>query len=284
MRRIYFGNPGTGSDDQDDPIFGLGYEEIDQRGRPVPGTFVDITRFDPAQQICLPLGPGNSPTTETWQLVNLTGELHNFHIHQTKFHVISAKAPSGTVLASDSSVGDGIEEDTIPLPFAQPAAPYQFPQSGSCSVDSVRSGQCHVTPITVKIPFSRLGTFVYHCHILEHEDGGMMHATAAGARQTRLVAAAVLLMFGTAPGEAAAPPSTADLQAAFEAAASDSPQTHIKGLQILGAQCDMSSAGRYSCQVGFHLAGESDDRVYLDAIVVAPGPEGAWKLLNGLCR
>ena len=24
------------------------------------------------------------------------------------------------------------------------------------------------------IPFSQLGEFVYHCHILEHEDGGMM--------------------------------------------------------------------------------------------------------------
>jgi len=24
------------------------------------------------------------------------------------------------------------------------------------------------------IPFAELGEFVYHCHILEHEDGGMM--------------------------------------------------------------------------------------------------------------
>ena len=24
------------------------------------------------------------------------------------------------------------------------------------------------------IPFSQVGEFVYHCHILEHEDGGMM--------------------------------------------------------------------------------------------------------------
>jgi FtsP/CotA-like multicopper oxidase with cupredoxin domain len=24
------------------------------------------------------------------------------------------------------------------------------------------------------VPFSQIGDFVFHCHILEHEDGGMM--------------------------------------------------------------------------------------------------------------
>jgi FtsP/CotA-like multicopper oxidase with cupredoxin domain len=28
----------------------------------------------------------------------------------------------------------------------------------------------------VEIPFAVAGDFVYHCHILEHEDGGMMAA------------------------------------------------------------------------------------------------------------
>jgi len=42
------------------------------------------------------------------------------------------------------------------------------------SVSSWRSGACHVAPVVVRIPFSQLGDFVYHCHILEHEDGGMM--------------------------------------------------------------------------------------------------------------
>jgi FtsP/CotA-like multicopper oxidase with cupredoxin domain len=29
-------------------------------------------------------------------------------------------------------------------------------------------------PVHVEIPFAEIGDFVYHCHILEHEDGGMM--------------------------------------------------------------------------------------------------------------
>jgi L-ascorbate oxidase len=37
-----------------------------------------------------------------------------------------------------------------------------------------RDGHCGSAPLVLDIPFSQLGEFVYHCHILEHEDGGMM--------------------------------------------------------------------------------------------------------------
>jgi FtsP/CotA-like multicopper oxidase with cupredoxin domain len=47
-------------------------------------------------------------------------------------------------------------------------------QNGVCTPDQWRNGQCSSPPIIIDIPFSQLGEFVYHCHILEHEDGGMM--------------------------------------------------------------------------------------------------------------
>jgi FtsP/CotA-like multicopper oxidase with cupredoxin domain len=40
------------------------------------------------------------------------------------------------------------------------------------SPHSLDSASC--SPSTVEIPFTIAGDFVYHCHILEHEDGGMM--------------------------------------------------------------------------------------------------------------
>jgi FtsP/CotA-like multicopper oxidase with cupredoxin domain len=43
-----------------------------------------------------------------------------------------------------------------------------------CTMDQWRSGECASTPVVLDIPFAQLGEFVYHCHILEHEDGGMM--------------------------------------------------------------------------------------------------------------
>jgi hypothetical protein len=177
-RRVFFGNPGLGSDPDhgDLPIFGLGYEEVDSSGTAVPGTFVDLKQFDPGDEICVPLANGNKPVNETWELVNLTGEMHNFHIHQTKFRILNEPAPPGSVLASTSTTGDGMELDNVPLPYADNGAETDNGLiSGSCSIAEYKSGSCQVHPVLVSIPFAKLGKFVYHCHILEHEDGGMMH-------------------------------------------------------------------------------------------------------------
>ena len=177
-RRVYFANMGT--DIVGNAIFGLGYEVIDAKGVPVPGSLVPVQRFDAASEICLPLGTGNTPVTETWEIINLSAELHNFHIHQTKFKVVSGSAPVGSVLAASSQVGAGIEVDNIPLPYATVSATYptggSYQTNGACTVSEFKSGACQATPMVLSIPFSRVGKFVYHCHILEHEDGGMMQA------------------------------------------------------------------------------------------------------------
>ena len=152
-RRIFFGLP-TGNPDG----FGLGYEELDQNGRPVPGTFTDITSFDHLSvTVCLPLAEDNKPVTERWQLVNVSGEDHNFHIHQTRFRVLAKNAPAGDA--------NGLM-DNVPV----------FHGNMGCdgSIQSWRQGACAVDSPTVEIPFAEIGDFVYHCHILEHEDGGMM--------------------------------------------------------------------------------------------------------------
>jgi FtsP/CotA-like multicopper oxidase with cupredoxin domain len=182
-RRLYFANPnaddgaGAGLDREGNAIFGLGYEEIDQNGVPVPGTFVDVHRFDPTKQLCIPLAAGQMPVREVWELWNLSTELHNFHIHQTKFRKIDPKTVAVTNPLSRNAPQPGIAEDTVPLPYATPGAgsqPALNPDAVSCTVDDVKAGRCAVTPIYVDIPFVRIGTFVAHCHVLEHEDGGMM--------------------------------------------------------------------------------------------------------------
>jgi FtsP/CotA-like multicopper oxidase with cupredoxin domain len=152
-RRIFFGVPSSDPD-----AFGLGYEEVDAHGEPIPGTFQDVSPFDPSHiNVCLPLAAGNQTATELWELVNVAGEAHNFHIHQTKFLVLPKGAP----------VGDGgALMDNVTLP------------SGGAGCDGSvlrwRDGTCKVSPEFVSIPFSEIGDFVYHCHIGEHQDGGMM--------------------------------------------------------------------------------------------------------------
>jgi FtsP/CotA-like multicopper oxidase with cupredoxin domain len=152
-RRIFFGIPPWAPDQ-----FGLGYEEVDENDTPVPGTYQEISPFDGTQiNVCLPLALGNQPVTEEWELVNVAGEAHNFHIHQTKFYVETDNAPSGD---------GGVLMDNVPLPTG----------GNNCdgSVALWRLGTCKVPTVKVKIPFAEVGDFVYHCHIGEHQDGGMM--------------------------------------------------------------------------------------------------------------
>jgi FtsP/CotA-like multicopper oxidase with cupredoxin domain len=99
-----------------------------------------------------PMFTANSGTTEEWTLENDTTELHDFHIHQTHFVVESI---NGVTQPNQHWV------DTVIMP----------PEGVGVA------GQ--IIPSTMKVlidfrdPTIR-GTFLFHCHILDHEDGGMM--------------------------------------------------------------------------------------------------------------
>ena len=116
--------------------------------------------------VCVQLGPRNEKVTETWMLVNLAGEDHNFHVHQTRFSVVASTGYGGTALPSTVN-GNPVLLDNVPLPHAT---------GDACdgTVGPWIAGTCKPTFVTVSIPFHEVGDFVYHCHILEHEDGGMM--------------------------------------------------------------------------------------------------------------
>ncbi len=164
-RRIFFGF----SDVATNNTFALGYEELDQNGKVVPGSQKpapdQLAQFDPSvTTVCLPLGPGQTPVTETWELIQLATENHNFHMHQSRFVMTGSNG--------------GVIQDNFPLGVATPDASISDQvfndQNGVCTIKQWRSGHCQTNPEVFNIPFSQLGEFVYHCHILEHEDGGMM--------------------------------------------------------------------------------------------------------------
>lgn len=168
MRRVFYGVPTTDLD-----AFGLAYEEIDQDGNVVGTPATDVTPFNPMKPtICVPLGPGNSPTTERWQLVNVAQEDHNFHIHQVKFRLLSKDEMSNSVVPSQSA--KGMMFDNLPLTRATGTCGNNPPNDSSNPIADWRAGLCNASVQTVEIPFAIAGDFVYHCHIMEHEDGGMM--------------------------------------------------------------------------------------------------------------
>jgi FtsP/CotA-like multicopper oxidase with cupredoxin domain len=82
-------------------------------------------------------------------------------VHQLKFSVVGTNTVSGGTLPTAA-----VQHDNVPL---------QHTSGGTCyTVEDWRKGVCTAYPVVVDIPFIIAGDYVYHCHILEHEDGGMM--------------------------------------------------------------------------------------------------------------
>lgn len=173
-RRITFTNDAAEDD------FELGSEVVDVNGTPIDSQHTILPQPFPMQamlephsvkHVCPRLGE-----QEVWELVNKTGELHNFHLHQSKFRLSrpgDAGAPRDMVAVQDPT---GIIAQYEPE--AQGAVPTANVDVWHDVVPVPPSdGNGHDGRVFVTIPFyarQQVGDFVFHCHILEHEDGGMM--------------------------------------------------------------------------------------------------------------
>ena len=99
-------------------------------------------------------------TTEIWELVNLTDDSHPIHLHLVRFRILDRRT---------FDVFDYMNKGV--LRFTAPAQPPEPLESGW--KDTVRADPGVVTRIL--IPFEGYaGRYVWHCHILEHEDNEMM--------------------------------------------------------------------------------------------------------------
>ena len=88
-------------------------------------------------------------TVEDWIIENRSQELHAFHIHQLHFLLVDYNG---------IPVNENFLRDTVNVPYYN-GRQMQYP--------SIRIRVDFRDPNTV-------GTFPYHCHLLEHEDKGMM--------------------------------------------------------------------------------------------------------------
>ncbi len=118
------------------------------------------TVFDPASDV--PNIVVKQGDVEDWIIENRTSELHAFHIHQIHFELLEY---------SGVPVNEPFLRDTVNVPYYN---------GRNLLYPSVRLRMDFRDPNT-------LGTFVYHCHLLEHEDGGMMGTVRVDAPgQTRI--------------------------------------------------------------------------------------------------
>jgi spore coat protein A len=109
-------------------------------------------------------------TSEVWEFWNTTVDSHPVHMHLVDFRVLNRQAFNGSVGAKVMSNGwDGVVlQPGAALIGAAVAAPAT--EQGAKDTVVCPSGQ--VTRIVVN--FKRRGTYVYHCHILSHEEHDMM--------------------------------------------------------------------------------------------------------------
>jgi spore coat protein A, manganese oxidase len=99
-------------------------------------------------------------TTEIWELVNLTDDSHPIHLHLVRFQILDRRRFDTFEYMSKGN-----------LRFTGPLLPPEAHESGW--KDTVRADPAMVTRILV--PFEGYaGRYVWHCHILEHEDNEMM--------------------------------------------------------------------------------------------------------------
>ncbi len=145
-------------------------------------------------------------SVETWEIVNATGDAHPIHLHMTQFRVLNRQTVD--VDAYTSAVNATLPPDSqLPDPMASGRGPWPglspqdylrgravSPAAGERGwKDTVIAPPGMVTRIVVPFggtaagvpaPFTGdapgvavqrfAGTYVFHCHILEHEDNDMM--------------------------------------------------------------------------------------------------------------
>ncbi len=95
--------------------------------------------------------------TETWEFYNFTADAHPIHVHLVQFQVVGREVIGG---------GTSIAGTNAPLPW----------ETGY--KDTVIAYPGEVTRVQARFDYA--GLYVWHCHIVEHEDNEMMRPYRVG--------------------------------------------------------------------------------------------------------
>jgi FtsP/CotA-like multicopper oxidase with cupredoxin domain len=137
-------------------------------------------------------------STEDWELVNMTADSHPIHLHLVQFQIVSRQSLDVERYAADWVQLNGeppLAEPTIPLCIGPYLVGARRPPASNETgwKDTVRANPGDVTRIRIRFAPQHLDTaetvpginsypfdpsfgpgYVWHCHILDHEDNEMM--------------------------------------------------------------------------------------------------------------
>jgi spore coat protein A len=115
---------------------------LDSAGVGVPKMWMDPVTENPAVN-----------STEIWELHNFTEDGHPIHLHQTQFQVVNRESMTTGAVRPPEPNERGLKDTVIALP------------------DEITR---------LKATFDIAGRYVWHCHIIDHEDNEMMRPMQIG--------------------------------------------------------------------------------------------------------
>src|SRR5512132_398326 len=131
---------------------------VDGSGTPLNKTWADPVSENP-----------NVGATETWEFYNFTADVHPMHVHEIAFEVVNRQA-----LVSNEE-----GETVLPARLVGDPRPPEAWEAGF--KDTVIAYPGEVPRLRAK--FDTPGQYVWHCHIVEHEDNEMMRPYRIGPVQ-----------------------------------------------------------------------------------------------------
>jgi len=99
-------------------------------------------------------------TVEIWTLINLSDDSHPIHLHMVRFQILDRRRFDAFTYLNSGE-----------LRYTGPVTPPEAFEAGW--KDTVRADPKMVTRIIVRFE-GFPGRYVWHCHVLEHEDNEMM--------------------------------------------------------------------------------------------------------------
>jgi FtsP/CotA-like multicopper oxidase with cupredoxin domain len=109
---------------------------------------------------------------EVWQLINLTGDTHPIHVHLDPFQILARRPIRYEI--PDGGIGERDLTATVSLEGGpDDELDHAIDENERGLKDTVRVNPNEIVEIAVRFT-AYSGRYMYHCHILEHEDRDMM--------------------------------------------------------------------------------------------------------------
>jgi spore coat protein A len=160
-----------------------------QLGHPVATRYITLNEIDPQEATWflnlnamhfedgLVTEAPKVGTIEDWVYINVTGDTHPMHTHLVTFQVVG-RTPFDVEAYEAAYGGDnGVPSGIDPTPFATGPMEPPAPEERGFK-DTVKANPGYFTTIRAKfdLPAGVCAPqdYVYHCHIVEHEDNDMM--------------------------------------------------------------------------------------------------------------